>query len=150
LERNAHTVGGQIESQAPGLGVQLDDGAILIVLEIGDRATLNDRHTSRDRRIVAAEICRTGQIVDLTLGGNAGGTYVSDRNTRDFELVLFLVFAVVKGPVTPAVSDPDGDRAAAEPQVGRRYSPFGNRRLPGRGASCRNRNAGHKDCSNKS
>ena len=49
LERNAHTVGGQIEPQAAGLRMQLDDDAILIVLEIGDRAALNDSHASRDR-----------------------------------------------------------------------------------------------------
>jgi hypothetical protein len=29
--------------------MQLDDDAILIVLEIGDRAALNDSHASRDR-----------------------------------------------------------------------------------------------------
>jgi hypothetical protein len=36
LERDAHTIGGQVESQAASLGVQLDDHAIF-VLEIGDR-----------------------------------------------------------------------------------------------------------------
>src|SRR5580692_7579050 len=126
--------------------MQLDDDA-LIVLEIGDRAALNDRHAGGDCRIVAAEICRTGEIVDLTLSVNAGGAYVSDRNARDFELVLFLVFAVVERPVTPGVPDADGDRAAAEPDVGRWYSSLRNRR--GRGAFCRHRNGRHKYAGNE-
>jgi len=105
LERNAHTVGGQIESQAPGLRVQLDDDAILIVLEIGERAALNDRHAGRDRRIVAAEIRRTGQIVDLTLGGNAGGTYISDRNLRKCYLhTITALSALVSSPCRPCLT----------------------------------------------
>src|ERR1700730_18910651 len=41
VERNVHTVGGQVESQATGLLMQLDYDA-LFVLEIGDGAALND------------------------------------------------------------------------------------------------------------
>jgi len=56
--------------------VQLDYDALL-VLQIGDRAAGNDRRAGRDCRIVATEICGTGEIVDLTLGVDAGGAYVS-------------------------------------------------------------------------
>jgi hypothetical protein len=47
LERDVHTVGGQVESQPAGLGVQLDDDAI-VVLEIGDRAALYNRRAGCD------------------------------------------------------------------------------------------------------
>jgi hypothetical protein len=117
LERDVHTVGGQVESEAPGLRVQLDDDAIFIVLEVGEGAALNDRHAGCERCIVAGEIRGTGQIVDLTLCIKSGGAYVSDRDPGDFELVLFLVFAVVKCPVTPGVSDAGGDGSAAEPHI---------------------------------
>jgi len=46
--------------------MQLDYHALL-VLEIGDGAALDDRHAGGDRRIVAGEIGRTGQIIDFTL-----------------------------------------------------------------------------------
>jgi hypothetical protein len=114
LEREAHTVGGEVESQPTCLGVQLDYDAFL-VLEIGDRAALNNRHAGCYRRIVATQIRRRGQIVDLTLRSNAGSAHISDRDAREFELVLFLVLAVVKGAVAPGVSDADGDRTTAEP-----------------------------------
>jgi hypothetical protein len=96
-----HTAGRQVESHSTGLRMQLDDDA-LVVLEIGDRTAFDDRHAGCDCRILAAEVRRAGQIVDLTLGGNAGATDVSDRNTRDFELVLFLVLAVIKGSRDPS------------------------------------------------
>jgi hypothetical protein len=111
-----HTAGRQVESHPTGLRMQLDDNAF-VVLEIGDRTALDDRHASCDCRIVAAEIRRAGQIIDLTLGGNTGAADVSDRNARDFELVLFLVPAVVKRSVTPAIADTDRDHAAAQPHV---------------------------------
>ena len=61
--------------------MQLDDDALL-VLEIGDGTTLNDRHAGGDRRIVAGEISRTGEIVDLTLGVDSSSTNVRDRYAR--------------------------------------------------------------------
>src|SRR5271167_676043 len=96
------------------------------------------------RRIVATQVRRARQIVDLTLGGNAGAAYVSDRNAREFKLVLFLVFAVIKRAVTPGVSNADGDRAAAEPHVGRRNR---SRYVRGRRGSsiCSRRCGGHDD-----
>src|ERR1700730_5057641 len=75
LERDVHTVGGQVKSQPAGLGVQIDDHAIFVVLELGEGAALNDRHAGCERRIVATEIRRTGQIVDLTLCIKSGGAY---------------------------------------------------------------------------
>src|ERR1700733_2312605 len=108
LQSEVHTVGRQVESQPAGLGMQLDDDAFL-VLKIGDRTSLDDRHTGGYRRIVAREISRRGQIVDLALRVDAGSAYISDRDAREFELVLLLVFAVVKRAVTPGVSDTDGD-----------------------------------------
>jgi hypothetical protein len=60
LECDVHTVGRQVESQAPGLRVQLDDDAIFIVLEVGEGAALNDRHAGCERRVVATEIRGTG------------------------------------------------------------------------------------------
>jgi hypothetical protein len=74
-----HTVGRQVESHPTGLRMQLDDDA-LVVLEIGDRTALDDRDAGCDCRIVAAEVRRAGQIVDLTLSVNTGATGVSDRN----------------------------------------------------------------------
>src|ERR1700690_448814 len=126
LERDAHTVSRQVESQPAGLRVQLDYDP-LVVLEVGDRAALDDRHTSGYRRIVPAQVRGTGQIVDLALGGNAGAAYVSDRNAREFELVLLLIFTVIKRAVTPGESDANGDRAAAEPHVGRRNGSLRDR-----------------------
>lgn len=79
--------------------MQLDDDA-LVILEVGDRAAFNNRHARGDCRIVAAKIRRRGQIVDLALGGNTGAAHISDRDAREFELVLFLVLAVVKRAVT--------------------------------------------------
>ena len=72
-----HTVGGQVESQSPGLRVQFDNDA-LVVLEIGDRATLNYRQSGCDCRIIATEIRRTDQIVDFTLSGNPGAADVNN------------------------------------------------------------------------
>ena len=134
LERDVHTVDRRVESQPSSLRMQLDNDAIILVLEIGDRTTLNDRQAGGDRRITAVEIRRTCQIIDLTLGGNAGAPYVNDRNAREFELVFFLVFALVKRAVTPGVADADGDRAAAEPHIGGWYSCLRNRGRRGRGA----------------
>src|SRR5271156_1913299 len=108
-----HAVGRQVKSQPLGLRVQLDYDAV-VVLEIRDRAAGNDRRTGGDCRIVASQIRRLGQIIDLALCGNAGAAYVDDRNAREFEFVLFLILAVIKGTVTPGVSDADRDRAAAE------------------------------------
>src|ERR1700723_313802 len=119
-QRDLHTTGRQVESEPSRLGVQRDHDAVLI-LEIGDRAALADRDTGGICRIVAAQIRRIGQIVDLALGANAGAAYVGDRDSRELELVLLLVFAVVKRAVTPGVSDPEGDRTAAEPPITRRY-----------------------------
>src|SRR5580704_6543650 len=107
LQRDVHTVSGEVESQPAGLGVQLDDDA-MVVLEIGDRAALYNRDASRDCCIIAAEIRRTRQVVNLSLSGNAGAPYVSYGNARQFELVLLLVFAVVKRAVTPAIADTEG------------------------------------------
>src|ERR1700679_825159 len=105
---------------------------------------LNDRHAGCDCRKVATQIRRRGQIVDLALRGNTGSAHISDRDAREFELVLFLVFAVVKGTVTPGVSDADSDRTSAEPHVGGRYGSLRDRGCGG-GSFCRRRNAGHED-----
>ena len=104
-----HSLGGQVESQPPGLGMQLDDDTFL-VLQIGDRAAGTDRKASCECRKIATEIRRTGQVVDLALSGNARAPDVSDRNARELELVLFLIFAVVKRAVTPAIADAEGKR----------------------------------------
>src|SRR6202035_756401 len=113
--------------------MQLDYDALL-VLEIGDGATLNNRHAGGDRRIVAGEISRTGQIVDFTLSVDSSCTNVRYRYARQLERVLLLVFAVVKGAVSPGVSYAHGDRAAAIPHVARGYRSGCNRR---RGVVCR-------------
>src|ERR1700722_6338977 len=128
--------------------MQLDDDA-LVVLQIRDGPALDDRHAGCDRRIVAAEVRRAVQIVDLPLGGNTGATDVSDRNARDFELVLLLVLAVVKRPVTPAVADTDGDHAAAQPHVAGRYGSLRDRGPCRRGAFCCDRNGRRQDGSNE-
>ena len=57
LERDVHIVGGQVESQPPGLRVQLDKDAI-VVLEIGDPA--------------AAEPHTGGGMSSSATGGGAG------------------------------------------------------------------------------
>src|SRR5882757_8975582 len=113
--------------------MQLDDHAFLI-LEIGDGAALDDRHAGGDRRIVAGEISRTGEVIDFTLGVDSSATNVRDRYAREFERVLLLVFAVVKSAVSPGVSYAHGDRAAAIPHVARGYRSGCNRR---RGVVCR-------------
>src|SRR5271163_3477618 len=128
--------------------MQLDDDAFL-VLQIGDRAAGTDRKASCDCRKIATEIRRTGQVVDLALSGNTGTAHVSDRNARELELVLFLVFAVVKRAVSPGVTNANADRAAAKPHVGRWYRLLGNRGRCGRGVSCRHRYGGHKDGNEK-
>src|ERR1700738_150617 len=107
--------------------MQLDYDALL-VLEIGDGAALNDRHAGGDRRIVAGEIGRTGEIIDFTLGVDSGSASVRDRYARQFERVLLLVLAVVKSAVSPGVSYAHGDRAAAIPHVARGYRSGCNRR----------------------
>src|SRR6267154_5377848 len=113
--------------------MQLDYDALL-VLEIGDGAALDDRHAGGDRRIVAGEISRTGEIIDFALGVDSSSTNVRDRYARQFERVLLLVFAVVKSAVSPAVSYAHGDRPAAIPHVARGYRSGCNRR---RGIVCR-------------
>src|SRR5712672_708286 len=113
--------------------MQLDYDALL-VLEIGDGAALNDRDAGGDRRIVAGEIRRTGQIIDFTLGVDSSCANVRDRYARQLERVLLLVFAVVKSAVSPGVSYAHGDRAAAIPHVARGYRSGCNRR---RGGVCR-------------
>src|SRR6202051_1786780 len=107
--------------------MQLDDDALL-VLEIGDGAALNDRHAGSDRRIVAGEISRTGEIIDFTLGVNSSSTNIRDRYARQLERVLLLVLAVVKSAVSPGVSYSHGDRASAIPHVARGYRSGCNRR----------------------
>src|SRR6202049_2337271 len=107
--------------------MQLDYDALL-VLEIGDGAALNDRHTGGDRRIVAGEIRRTGQIIDFTLGIDSSCANVRDRYARQLERVLLLVFAVVKSAVPPGVSYAHGARATAIPHVARGYRSACNRR----------------------
>src|SRR6202166_3981559 len=113
--------------------MQLDYDALL-VLEIGDGAALDDRHAGGDRRIVAGEIRRTGQIIDFPLGVDSSRANVRDRYARQLERVLLLVFAVVKSAVSPGVSYAHGDRAAAIPNVARGYRSGRNRR---RGVVCR-------------
>src|ERR1700688_2632759 len=113
--------------------MQFDYDALLVP-EIGDGAALNDRHAGGDRRIVAGEIRRTGQVIDFTLGVDSGCTNVRDRYARQLERVLLLVFAVVKSAVSPRVSYAHGDRAAAIPHVARGYRSGRNRR---RGVVCR-------------
>src|SRR5882757_7369507 len=113
--------------------MQLDYHALL-VLEIGDGAALDDRHAGGDRRIVAGEIRRTGEIIDFTLGVDSSATNVRDRYARQFERVLLLIFAVVKSAMSPGVSNAHGDRAAAIPYVARGYRSGCNRR---RGVVCR-------------
>src|ERR1700722_3595374 len=113
--------------------MQLDYDALL-VLEIGDGAALNDRYAGGDRRIVAGEIRRSGQIIDLALGVDSSSTNVRDRYARQLERVLLLVSAVVKSAVPPGVSNADGDRAAAIPNVARGYRSGCNRR---HGVVCR-------------
>jgi hypothetical protein len=49
-----HSVGRQVESQPTSLRVQLNYDA-LIVLEVCDRAALNDRQAGDDCRIIAPE-----------------------------------------------------------------------------------------------
>src|SRR6267143_567992 len=100
--------------------MQLDYDALL-VLEISDGAALNDRQAGGDRRIVAGEIRRTGQIIDFTLGVDSSSADVRDRYARQLERVLLLVFAVVKSAVSPGVSYAHGDRTAAIPHVARGY-----------------------------
>src|SRR5882724_7457064 len=107
--------------------MQLDYDALL-VLEIGDGTALNDRHAGGDRRIVASEIRRTGQIIDFTLGVDSSRANVRDRYARQLERVLLLVLAVVKSAMSPGVSNADGDRAAAIPHVARGYRSGCNRR----------------------
>src|ERR1700731_1949153 len=117
--------------------MQLDYDALLI-LEIGDGAALDDSHAGRDRRIVAGEIRRTGQIIDFTLGVDSSCANVGDRYARQLERVLLLVFAVVKSAVPPGVSYAHGARAAAIPQVARGYRSGCNR---WRGVVCRHRDS---------
>src|SRR5882672_11617881 len=119
--------------------MQLDYDALL-VLEIGDGAALNDRHAGGDRRIVAGEIRRTGQIVDFTLGIDSSSANVRNRYSRQFERVLLLVFAVVKSAVSPCISYAHGDRAAAIPNVARGYRSGCNRQ---RGVVCRRSDGRH-------
>ena len=126
LERDVHTVGGQVKSHTAGLRMQLDYDALLI-LKIGDRAALNDRHAGSYSRKVAIEIGRTGQIVDFTLGIQPRSADVHDRYARKLELVLFLVLAEVKSAVSPGISDSNGHRTTAEPNVARRYRSVRNR-----------------------
>src|ERR1700730_15044034 len=113
--------------------MQLDYDALL-VLKIGDGAALNDRHAGGDRRIVAGEIRRTGQVIDFTLGVDSSCANVRDRYARQFERVLLLVFAVVKSAVSPGVSYAHGDRAPRypkrTPRVSLRVHPAARRRLP--------------------
>jgi hypothetical protein len=78
--------------------MQLDYDALLVP-QPSDRAALNDREASGYSRKVATEIGRTGQIIDFTLGIKPSGADVHDRYPRDLELVLLLVFAVVKSAV---------------------------------------------------
>src|SRR6266853_28317 len=113
--------------------MQLDYHALL-VLEIGDGTALNDRYAGGNRRIVACEIRRTGQIIDFTLGVDSSCANVRNRYARQLERVLLLVFAVVKSAVSPGVSYAHGDRAAAIPHVARGYRSGCNRR---RGVVCR-------------
>src|SRR5579864_9337193 len=94
LECDRYATGRQVESQSPRLGVQRDHDTLL-VLEIGNRAALANSHAGCICRIVAAQIRRIGQIVDLALGVDAGAAYIGDRDSRELELVLLLVFAVV-------------------------------------------------------
>src|SRR5260221_12526392 len=119
--------------------MQLDYDALL-VLEVGEGAALNDRQAGGDRRIVAGEIRRTGQIIDFTLGVDSSCANVRDRYARQLERVLLLVFAVVKSAVSPAVSYTHGDRAAAIPHVARGYRSGWNRR---RGVVCRHGDGRH-------
>ncbi len=58
-----HTVGGQVESQGPGLRAHLDDDAIFIVPEVGEGAALNDRHADCERRIAAEFLSHQDQEV---------------------------------------------------------------------------------------
>src|ERR1700681_675271 len=113
--------------------MQLDYDALL-VLEVSDGAALNDRYAGGDRRIIAGEIRRTGQIIDFTLGIDSSCANVRDRYARQLERVLLLVFGVVKSAVSPSVSNAHGYRAAAIPHVARGYRSGCNRR---RGVVCR-------------
>src|SRR5271156_5213641 len=96
--------------------MQLDYDALL-VLEISDGATLNDRHAGGDGRIVAGEIRRTRQIIDFPLGVDSSCANIRDRYAGQLERILLLILAVVKSAVSPGVSNAYGDRAAAVPHV---------------------------------
>src|SRR5258708_23420196 len=119
--------------------MQLDYDA-LFVLEMGDGAALKDGYAGGDRRIVAGEIRRTGQIIDFTLGVDSSSTNVRDRYARQLERVLLLVFAVVKSAVSPGISNADGDRAAAIPHVARGNRSGCDRRC---GGACRHSGRRH-------
>src|ERR1700691_4964051 len=115
--------------------MQLDYDA-LFVLEIGDGAALNDRYAGGDRRIVARETLRSGQIIDFTLGVDSSSPNVRDRYARQLERVLLLVFAVVKSAVSPGISYANGDRAPAIAHVARGSRSGCDRRC---GVVCRHR-----------
>lgn len=67
---------------------------------------------------------------------------------------IFIVAGVIKPAHDLLLLERDvhtlgADRAAAKPQVGRRYRLLRNRGRCGRGVSCRHRYGGHKDGSEK-
>ena len=134
-----HAVSGQVESQSACLRMQLDDDAGVVILKIGDRTAGADRQPGRNRRIIAVDIRRFGEIVDLALGRNARAADISDRDSRQFEVVLLLIFAVVESPVAPGVTNTNGNGAAVKSDVTGRYGTVRNGR---RGAAfCRHHRA---------
>jgi len=100
--------------------MQLDYDALL-VLEIGDGAALDDRHAGGDRRIVAGEIRRTGEIIDFTLGVDSSSNNVRDRYARRLKGYCFWSLLLYKSAVSPGYPMPTADRAAAIPHVARGY-----------------------------